>query len=75
MTRLELLSYIQEHGQVLIQDNDCHWYLIPAGYQDDFWLWVDWMEAAADRNSTSEFDYQDMMVDSPESITIHSWSY
>ena len=40
-----------------IQDNDSHWYVIPADMKDQFWRWVESMEDDAPAYSGLTFDH------------------
>jgi len=57
----------------LVQDNDCHWYVIPANNYPDFICWVD-----AQENDIDEFDegidYNKYRINcSPSLLTFENW--
>ena len=61
---------------ILIQDNDCHWYLIPYDKRDSFYEYLDLID---NFNYDAEDPYPDepdwlKRVDGPESIIIHEYT-
>jgi len=61
--------------KILIQDNDCHWYIISTKDVNDFNEWVKWMEDCdIDSPSPSNKDYDNNSIDGPHSIIIHKYS-
>lgn len=61
---------------LLIEDNDCHWYLIPKNREGDFWDYLDMIENY-DYNSDDPYPQEPewlKRVDGPQSITIHEYT-
>ena len=70
MTDDELVQHYKEKGRQLVQDDSCHWYLIPAGYKEDFYAWEEWMGNYCEGECPSELEYERFEIDGPESLTI-----
>lgn len=55
--------------QRLIQDNDCHWYVIPCFREDDFRNWVTAMEQSLDWNN----EWEPKRVNGPHMVQFYDW--
>ncbi len=74
MTEQELELHCRDKGWQLTTDNDGHWYLIPAGFGDDFWKWVEWCENYNEGGNPSEFEYDRFALGGgPEGLTIFEY--
>lgn len=49
----------------LVQDNDCHWYLIPADKQEEFYAWLE-------TESWEEPDWANHFGGGPLSVTFEN---
>ncbi len=56
----------------LVQDQSCHWYLIPLDLQDEFYKWEDMMETFG-YVEDEVVDFNKYSIDSPQSIIIKSY--
>lgn len=56
----------------LIQDNDCHWYIIPYDVIDEFWTWVGWQENYCEP-SYEGLDFNQFRINGPHTLKIYSW--
>jgi hypothetical protein len=61
---------------ILIQDDSCHWYLIPSGKQEDFEKYID---SVVNYDYDSEDAYPEqpewvVEVDGPHSVLIENYS-
>lgn len=51
----------------LIQDDDCHWYLIPYDLQPQFERWV------SELQQDDYVDFADHRINGPHTLKIYSW--
>lgn len=66
----------------LIQDDDCHWYVIPAELEEKFQEWVDLSVFGTKQISLWErladleekYDFNQYRVDGPHRIVFKNWS-
>ena len=54
----------------LMEDNDGHWYIIPAAKVEEFWAWIKAMEDHGDMNNAHGFI---PLGGSPHSVTFTDW--
>jgi hypothetical protein len=54
----------------LIQDNDCHWYVIQVRDVDSFYEWV----AAQEQCEECEWCFEDNRVNGPHCVMFESWA-
>ncbi len=54
----------------LIQDDDCHWYVIRADQSDEFY---EWEQAQADCVEWSGHDFNENRVNGPQSVVFDDW--
>lgn len=47
----------------LVQDDSCHWYAIPAGFQQEFDAWVQSFEDSGDAPEYEGPDFDDYRID------------
>lgn len=50
----------------LDQDNDCHWYIVPVQYRDE---WADWLNGAAEDHPP----VYATPVDGPHKVVFERW--
>lgn len=53
----------------LIQDNDCHWYVIPAHRVEAFYVWVRCQEMGLPMTT----DLEPVRVNGPHTVTFDDW--
>ena len=62
----------QDRPRRLLQDESCHWYLIPYQEVEQFYAWV---ESCEDMMSTYDGpDYDEFRIDGPHKLLIHEWT-
>lgn len=54
----------------MIQDEECHWYVIRVGQVEEFNLWQD---AMAECEKWDSFDFNDVRVNGPHTVTFPEW--
>lgn len=54
---------------ILVQDEDCHWYIIAQFEREDFDRWVE--DTRNDKES--DFDFNGNRIDGPDRILIFDW--
>lgn len=64
------LSPVPEVHYRLIQDEDCHWYVIRTTQEEEFNQWQDAMAGAIDWDG---FDFNEVRVNGPHTITFPEW--
>lgn len=54
----------------MIQDEECHWYVIRVGQVEEF---NQWQDAMADCEKWDGFDFNDVRVNGPHTVTFREW--
>ena len=58
----------------LIQDQDCHWYLIPSDKVEEFYWWIDAITYGEDTDLLSTLpDFDSMRINGPHQILIKDY--
>lgn len=59
---------------LLVQDDDCHWYIIPDDCKTEFDAWIERMCSDEEDVDCSQPDWC-KGIDGPQSILIHAFSH
>ena len=57
----------------LIQDQDCHWYLVPSNQINEFYEWDDWMTTCEPHLKKDWPDFDSMRINGPHSVLIKEY--
>lgn len=58
----------------LIQDNDCHWYLIPYNFVDEFHQWIEDPYEQLLTTTEEPIDFDQFRINGPHTLKLYSWA-